>query len=184
MRGPSSSWRTPGGGLRPTWESILRKSRRRSGKPRASCRGRIFPPGVTTRYLALERKRAAAETTTPDCTFEKCMAAVRARRSIATTWLAGVRSTPSAPAVAAGEAAADVTPAQAALAAEVSAEAAAGVEVGDAPASKIASAGAEASARPSSAAASPAAAEVLGNDSSAEAASDERPLPVSEGGAR
>ena len=77
-----------------------------------------------------------------------------------------------------------MTPAQAVLAAEVSAEAAAGVEVGDAPASEIAPAGAEAVGAPASAAASPAAAEVLGNDSSAEAASDGRPLPVSEGGAR
>lgn len=144
--------------------------------------------GVTTRYLALERKRAAAETTTPDCTFEKCTGCGACQALDCDNMLAGVRSTPSAPAAAAGETAADVTPAQAALAevggALSSAEAAAGVEVGDAPASEIAPAGAEAVGAPASAAASPAAAEVLRNDSSAEAASDERPLPVSEGGAR
>ena len=88
--------------------------------------------GVTTRYLALERKRAAAETTTPDCTFEKCTGCGACQALDCDNMLAGVRSTPSAPAVAA----------------------------------------------------SPAAAEVLRNDSSAETASDERPLPVSEGGAR
>ena len=137
--------------------------------------------GVTTRYLALERKRAAAETTTPDCTFEKCTGCGACQALDCDNMLAGVRATPSAPAVAAGEAAAD---AQAALAAEVSAEAAAQAEVGDAPASEIAPAGAEAVGAPASAAVSPAAAGVLGNDSSAEAASDERPLPVSEGGAR
>lgn len=140
--------------------------------------------GVTTRYLALERKRAAAETTTPDCTFEKCTGCGACQALDCDNMLAGVRATPSAPAIAAGEAAADVTPAQAALAAEVSAEVAAQAEVGDAPASKIAPAGAETVGAPSSAAASPAAAEILGNDSSAEAASDERPLPASEGGAR
>ena len=129
--------------------------------------------GVTTRYLALERKRAAAETTTPDCTFEKCTGCGACQALDCDNMLAGVRSTPSAPAVAAGEATADVTSAQSAQA-----------EVGDAPASKIAPAGAETVGAPSSAAASPAAAEVLGNDSSAEAASDERPLPASEGGAR
>ena len=129
--------------------------------------------GVTTRYLALERKRAAAETTTPDCTFEKCTGCGACQALDCDNMLAGVRSTPSALAVAAGEAAADVTPAQAALA-----------EVGDAPASEIAPAGAEAVGAPASAAVSPVAAEVLRNDSSAEAASDERPLPASEGGAR
>lgn len=140
--------------------------------------------GVTTRYLALERKRAAAETTTPDCTFEKCTGCGACQALDCDNMLAGIRSTPSAPAVAAGEAAADVTPAQAALAAEVSAEAAAQAEVGDAPASEITPAGAEAVGAPASAAVSPAATGVLGNDSSAEAASDERPLPMSEGGAR
>ena len=39
--------------------------------------GRVMPwshisAGVSTRYLALERKRAAEGVTTPDCTFEKC----------------------------------------------------------------------------------------------------------------
>ena len=77
-----------------------------------------------------------------------------------------------------------MTSTQSALAAEVSAEAAAGVEVGDAPAFEIAPVGAEAVGAPASAAVSPAAAGVLGNDSSAEAASDERSLPVSEGGTR
>lgn len=129
--------------------------------------------GVTTRYLALERKRAASETTTPDCTFEKCTGCGACQALDCDNMLAGVRATPSAPAVAAGEATADVTSAQSAQA-----------EVGDAPASKIAPAGAEAVGAPSSAAASAAAAEVLRNDSSAEAASDERPLPASEGGAR
>lgn len=129
--------------------------------------------GVTTRYLALERKRAAAETTTPDCTFEKCTGCGACQALDCDNMLAGVRSTPSALAVAAGEAAADVTPAQAALA-----------EVGDAPASEIAPAGAEAVGAPASASVSPVAAEVLRNDSSVESASDERPLPASEGGAR
>ena len=117
--------------------------------------------GVTTRYLALERKRAAAETTTPDCTFEKCTGCGACQALDCDNMLAGVRSTPSAPAAAAGGVAADVASAQSAQA-----------EVGDALSSAVA------------AAASPAAAEVLGNDSSAEAASDECPLPASEGGAR
>ena len=103
--------------------------------------------GVTTRYLALERKRAAAEITTPDCTFEKCTGCGACQALDCDNMLAGVRSIPSAPAVEAGEA--DVAPAFAVAAA-----------------------------------ASPAAAEVSGNDSSAEAASDECSLPASEGGAR
>lgn len=103
--------------------------------------------GVTTRYLALERKRAVAETTTPDCTFEKCTGCGACQALDCDNMLAGVRSMPSAPAAEAGEA--DVAPAFAVAAA-----------------------------------ASPAAAEVSGNDSSAEAASDECPLPASEGGAR
>ena len=81
--------------------------------------------GVTTRYLALERKRAAAETTTPDCTFEKCTGCGACQALDCDNMLAGVRSIPSAPV-----------------------------------------------------------AEVSGNDGSAEAASDERSLPVSKGGAR
>ena len=105
--------------------------------------------GVTTRYLALERKRAAAETTTPDCTFEKCTGCGACQALDCDNMLAGVRSMPSAPAEAAG-----------------------GAEVDGAPAFAVA------------AAASPAAAEVSGNDGSAEAASDDCPLPASEGGAR
>ena len=103
--------------------------------------------GVTTRYLALERKRAAAEITTPDCTFEKCTGCGACQALDCDNMLAGVRSIPSAPAAEAGEA--DVAPAFAVAAA-----------------------------------ASPAAAKVSGNDSSAEAASDECPLPASEGSAR
>ena len=90
--------------------------------------------GVTTRYLALERKRAVAETTTPNCTFEKCTGCGACQALDCDNMLAGVRSMPSAPAA--------------------------------------------------EAVASPAVAEVSGNDSSAEAASDECPLPASEGSAR
>lgn len=90
--------------------------------------------GVTTRYLALERKRAAAEITTPDCTFEKCAGCGACQALDCDNVLAGVRSIPSAPAA--------------------------------------------------EAVASPAVAAVSGNDSSAEAASDECPLPASEGGVR
>ena len=50
--------------------------------------------GVTTRYLALERKRAAAETTTLDCTFEKCTGCGACQALDCDNMLAGVRSTP------------------------------------------------------------------------------------------
>lgn len=151
--------------------------------------------GVTTRYLALERKRAAAETTTPDCTFEKCTGCGACQALDCDNMLAGVRSMPSAPAEAAGGAEVDGAPAEAA-AGEVDgapASVAAGEAVG-APASEVAPVGAEVDGAPAhavaalvsveAATASPAAAEVSGNDGSAEATSAECPLPASEGGAR
>lgn len=124
--------------------------------------------GVTTRYLALERKRAAAEITTPDCTFEKCTGCGACQALDCDNVLAGIRSIPSAPAEAAGGAEVDGAPA----------EAAAG-EVDGAPAHAVA-----ALVSVGAATASPAAAEVSGNDGSAEATSAECPLPASEGGAR
>ena len=150
---------------------------------------------MTTRYLALERKRAAAETTTPDCTFEKCTGCGACQALDCDNVLAGVRSMPSAPAEAAGGAEVDGAPAEAAAGEVDGAPAfvAAGEAVG-APASEVAPVGAEVDGAPAhavaalvsveAATASPAAAEVSGNDSSAEAASDECPLPASEGGAR
>lgn len=139
--------------------------------------------GVTTRYLALERKRAAAETTTPDCTFEKCTGCGACQALDCDNMLAGVRSMPSAPAEAAGGAEVDGAPASVA----------AGEAVG-APASEVAPVGAEVDGAPAhavaalvsveAATASPAAAEVSGNDGSAEAPSAECPLPASEGSAR
>lgn len=128
--------------------------------------------GVSTRYLALERKRASQEITTPDCTFEKCTGCGACQALDCDNMLAGVRSLPSAPAAASGDAAVDVTPAQAALAVEMPAEAAAGGEDDGVPASAVA------------ATASPAAAKASGNDSFAKAASDECSLSASEGGAR
>lgn len=126
--------------------------------------------GVTTRYLALERKRAAAEITTPDCTFEKCTGCGACQALDCDNMLAGVRSIPSAPAsVAAGEA----------VGAPASEVAPVGAEVDGAPAHAVA-----ALVSVEAATASPAAAEVSGNDGSAEATSAECPLPASEGGAR
>lgn len=163
--------------------------------------------GVSTRYLALERKRASQEITTPDCTFEKCTGCGACQALDCDNMLAEKRSLPNAPAAASGDAVVDVTPAQAALAVEMPAEAAAGGEAGGSPASEIAAAGsgaggafasaaaagAEAAAggeddgAPASAVAataSPAAAKASGNDSFAKAASDECSLSASEGGAR
>ncbi len=128
--------------------------------------------GVSTRYLALERKRASQEITTPDCTFEECTGCGACQALDCDNMLAEKRSLPNAPAAASGDAAVDVTPAQAALAVEMPAEAAAGGEDDGAPASAVA------------ATASPAAAKASGNDSFAKAASDECSLSASEGGAR